>query len=83
MPLVLTFYGIGLGLLAAFKAKTINMCSGLPQLGVKMSSGYIGVGFLNQLLGCQPLATRGKKHLLRRKNSQGKWVIFFPEEIDT
>lgn len=51
LPLVLTFYGMGLGLLAAFKAKTIKMCSGLPQPGVHCLLGQLGVGFLNQLLG--------------------------------
>ena len=84
MPLVLTFYGMGLGLLAAFKAKKITkMCSGLPQPGVKCLLGKLGVGFFKPTTGLSTACDKRKKHLLHRKNDQGKWVFFFIlEEID-
>lgn len=84
MPLVLTFYGMGLGLLAAFKAKTTKMCSGLPQPGVKCLLGELGGRVFKRTTGLSTTRDKRKKHLLHRKNDQGKWVIFFfPEEIDT
>lgn len=86
MPLVMTFYGMGLGLLAAFKAKTTKQnneksrVQGYLRAWCEMSSGKFGVDLLNQLLGCPPLATRGKNIYVRRTTKENE--LFFPEDID-
>lgn len=83
LPLVMTFYGMGLGLLAAFKAKTTKQTKqqqktrvqGYPRAWCEMSSGKYGVDLLNQLLGCPPLATRGINIYVRRTTKENE--LFF------
>lgn len=79
----MTFYGMGLGLLAAFKAKTTKQTKqqqktrvqGYPRAWCEMSSGKYGVDLLNQLLGCPPLATRGINIYVRRTTKENE--LFF------
>lgn len=82
----MTFYGMGLGLLAAFKAKTTKQTKqqqktrvqGYPRAWCEMSSGKYGVDLLNQLLGCPPLATRGINIYVRRTTKENE--LFFSRE---
>lgn len=85
----MTFYGMGLGLLAAFKAKTTKQTKqqktrvqGYPRAWCEMSSGKYGVDLLNQLLGCPPLATRGKTSTSEEQPRKMSF-FFFPEDVDT
>lgn len=66
------------------KQKSQKCVEGYPAW-CEMSSGYIGVGFLKQLLGCQPLTRQEEKTSASSEETtkeNGSFFFFFPEEID-